>query len=183
MEVEKAIKERRSYRSLGEMEVTPQLINELARAASLAPSCFNNQPWRYVFVYGDKLTELHSALASANEWANKAPLLVAIFSKAEYDCIINDREYYSFDVGLSVQSMILKATDMGLVTHLMAGYDPAAVQEILNIPEDMKVISLLAVGKQVDEIDPDLSAEQKEAERERPERLELEEFVYHNNYE
>ena len=181
MDVKKAIETRRSYRSIEEVEVTEELISDLAEAASLAPSCYNNQPWRYVFVYEEEqLKKLQQSLADANQWAKNGSLLIAIFSQADYDCIVNDREYYLFDVGMSVNNMVLRATELGLVTHLMAGFNEEQAKDILNIPQDMKLISLLVIGKQRDEIDPDLSPDMKKGEKKRPERLDLSEFVYHN---
>jgi nitroreductase len=50
MDVKRAIEERRAYRSLDPAGITDDLINDLAESARLAPSCFNNQPWRFVFV-------------------------------------------------------------------------------------------------------------------------------------
>ena len=51
MDVKNAIQERRAYRSLDPVEITDGLVRDLAENARLAPSCFNNQPWRYVFAY------------------------------------------------------------------------------------------------------------------------------------
>jgi nitroreductase len=45
-----AIEARRAYRSLDPVAITKNLIKDLARSASLAPSCFNYQPWRFIFV-------------------------------------------------------------------------------------------------------------------------------------
>ena len=179
VEVNQAIKARRSYRSFANIEVTEDLVEDLAAAASLAPSCYNNQPWRYVFVSGNQLETLHTALADGNEWAKKASLIIAIFSKSEEDCIVDGREYYLFDVGLSVQNLMLRATELGLVTHLMAGYDADQVKEILNIPQEMELISLMAVGGKADQVDPDLSPEQKKTEKNRPERFPVEKFIYY----
>jgi nitroreductase len=50
MNVEEAIKKRRAYRSLEAIEVTEELIFRLAEVAQIAPSCFNKQPWNFVFV-------------------------------------------------------------------------------------------------------------------------------------
>ncbi|MCF8008335.1 MAG: nitroreductase family protein [Halanaerobiales bacterium] len=50
MDVKEAIEKRRAYRSLEPVKIDKMLIKELSEAASLAPSCFNNQPWKYVFV-------------------------------------------------------------------------------------------------------------------------------------
>jgi nitroreductase len=99
MDVFHAIEERRAYRSLSPVEITEDLIKDLARHTRLAPSCFNNQPWRFVFVYDpDILEAMHAALSSGNEWAHASSMIIAVFSKKEDDCIIRDRVYHQFDV-------------------------------------------------------------------------------------
>jgi len=75
---------------------------------------------------------------------------------------------------------MLRATELGLVAHPVAGYDEEVVKEILGIPEDMQVITLVNVGKHSESIGPLLSEKQAESEKERPERLPLEEFAYLN---
>ena len=52
MDVKEAIMTRRAYRSFVPVTITRELVEDLAGAAGLAPSCNNNQPWRFVFVYG-----------------------------------------------------------------------------------------------------------------------------------
>ncbi|MFB0562029.1 MAG: hypothetical protein ACETWM_12570 [Candidatus Lokiarchaeia archaeon] len=39
------------------------------------------------------------------------------------------------------QIVKLRATKLGLVTHPIAGYDEEQVKKVLNIPEDMRVIT------------------------------------------
>ena len=137
MDVIEAIETRRAYRSLDPVVITEDLVRDLARNAQLAPSCFNNQPVRFVFVYKPEvLKEMHQALSSGNSWAQAASMIVAVYSKAEDDCIIRDREYHQFDVGQSVAFLILRATELGLVAHPIAGFSPKKTREILGIPEE-----------------------------------------------
>ncbi|AEI13850.1 nitroreductase [Flexistipes sinusarabici DSM 4947] len=56
MSVRNTITDRRAYRSLEPFNVTDDLIYDLAECAGLSSSCFNNQPWRYVFVYDRSLS-------------------------------------------------------------------------------------------------------------------------------
>ena len=49
MNVKDAIQARRAYRALGPVDITDETISELAGAARLMCSCYNNQPWRFVF--------------------------------------------------------------------------------------------------------------------------------------
>ena len=184
MDVETAIKVRRAYRSLDPVKIDENIVNDLASCARLAPSCFNNQPWRFVFVYEketlDKLKD--EALTRGNAWAKDASMIIAVFSKQELDCVIRDRIYFRFDIGLATAFLILRATELGLVAHPIAGYKEQKVKEILGIPEDMTVITLVIVGKHSSEIKDVLSEKQKEAETKRPERLLLSEFAYHNKF-
>lgn len=182
MNVKQAIQTRRAYRSLEPVEITEELVTALAESAQLAPSCFNNQPWRFVFAYDpDVLKKLHGAMSKGNKWVEAGSMIIAVFSKKDLDCLIKGREYYLFDTGMATAFIMLRATELGLVAHPIAGYKENAVKEILGIPEEMTLITLLIVGKHADTIGPLLSDKQVDWEMNRPERLPLEEFAYVNS--
>jgi len=182
MNVKQAIQTRRAYRSLEPVEITEELVRDLAQSAQLAPSCFNSQPWRFVFAYDpDILKKLHGAMSKGNKWVEAASMIIAVFSKKDLDCLIKGREYYLFDTGMATAFIMLRATELGLVAHPIAGYKEDAVKEILGIPEEMTLITLLIVGKHADTIGPLLSDKQVDWEMSRPERLPLEEFAYANS--
>jgi len=184
MSVSEVIKKRRAFRSLEPVAITKDLINDLALHAQLAPTCFNNQPARFVFVYDPgQLEMLKPAFSPGNEWCYAASMVVAVFSKKDMDCIIRDREYYLFDSGMQVAFLILRATELGLVAHPIAGYSPKKVREVLNIPDEFNVISLIIVGKKAESINPVLSEKQVEAEKNRPERLPINKIMFLNRYE
>jgi len=184
MEFKEVIKRRRSYRSLKTCEIDDDLIQELAGFASLAPSCYNNQPWRFVFVYRkDVLEKLFDALPKGNAWAKSASMIIAVASKKDDDCVINEREYYLFDTGMATAFLILRATDLGLIAHPIAGYNEEKVKEVLDIPEEMTVITLVIVGEKSEDINPVLSDKQIEDEKKRPERLRFEDFCAMNTFD
>ena len=184
MELKEAIDTRRAYRSLRPVEVSDSAIKELAAAASMAPSCFNNQPWRYVFVRDKNvLRALQGAMSKGNEWTSLASMVVAVLSKPELDCKIREREYYQFDTGMATAFMILKATELGLVAHPIAGFSPKKVKDVLGIPEDMMLITLVIVGQRNEEIDPLLDEGQRDREKTRPGRYPFEMFAYMDRYD
>jgi nitroreductase len=183
MDVKEAIEKRRAFRSLEPVKITKDLIKDLARCAQITASCFNNQPWRYIFVYEPKmLKKMHEALSSGNEWAHKASMIIVVIGKKEDDCVIYDRIYYRYDIGMATEAMILRATELGLVVHPIAGYSPRKTREILGIPDELDVITLVIVGKHSDKINPVLSEKQKSDEKQRPKRMNIDEFVYINRY-
>ncbi len=183
MDVFRVIQKRRAYRSLEPVEITKDLIRDLAECAQLAPSCNNNQPWRFVFVYdAQTLKDMHAVLSSGNVWAQAASMIIAVFSKREDDCIIKDREYHQFDSGLATGFLVLRATELGLVAHPIAGFSPKKTREILGIPDEYKVITLIIVGKHAKTISPVLSEQHVASEKRRPRRKTHDEFVYLNRY-
>jgi len=183
MEVKEAILKRRAYRSLDPVEITQDLIIDLASCAQLSASCNNNQPWRYVFVYEPAvLKRMHEALSKGNEWIHRASMIIAVLSKKEYDCIVGERVYHQFDTGMATAFLILRATELGLVAHPIAGFSPKKTREILGIPDDLEVITLVNVGKHATVIYPELTEKQAATEAKRPERFPLDKFVFHNRY-
>ena len=183
MLLQETINVRRAYRSLLPVQITDDIIETLCRSAQLAPSCFNNQPWRYIFVRErQKLEELFNVLSKGNQWAKKTSMIIAVFSEKNLDCLIKKRVYYLFGTGMSVGFLLLKATELGLVTHPIAGFDEDKAKSILKIPDNMRLITLIIVGKHNPEIDPELNEKQQRDEKERPARKELSEFVYLDEY-
>lgn len=183
MDVKEAIEQRRSLRSLEPVEITDDLIEDLAESASLAPSCFNNQPWKYVFVYEDKkLNEIFETLSDGNEWAHNASMVIGVAANREDDCNIKEREYYLFDTGLSTSMIMLRATELGLVAHAIAGFNEKKAKNVLSIPEEYRLITLMMIGKHSDEIKDILSEKQAKDEKRRPPRKNKDEFIFHNEF-
>lgn len=183
MSVKEIIQKRRAYRALEKTTITKDLIIDLAESAQMSASCFNYQPWNYVFVYEEKILEkLFGVLNENNNWAKNASMIVAVFSNKEMDCIVGkNREYFLFDTGMATAYMILRATELGLVMHPIAGYSHSQAKEILAIPEEMVLITLLIVGKKSDNVNQ-LTDKQKISEEKRPPRKPINEFVYYNSY-
>ena len=183
MDVNVAIEKRRAYRSLTSVGITDELIKDLTHHSLLAPSCFNNQPWRFIFVYDKELLKkMHTVLSSGNEWAQKASMIVVVYSRKNYDCVIGEREYYLFDTGMATAFLILRATELGLVAHPIAGYSPKKVKDVLGIPEGRMIITLVIIGVHSAAMSTVLSDKQREAEKTRPPRKPFGEIAQVNGY-
>ena len=129
------------------------------------------------------LKKMQAALSPGNVWAHSASLIIAVFSRKEDDCIIKSRLYYQFDTGMGVGFLLLRATELGLVAHPIAGFSPKKTREILGITDEYRVITLVIVGKHAKTLNPILSPEQKKSERSRPERKPTEEFIHLNRFQ
>ena len=141
---------RKATRAISPEPLPDKTVNALIEAARLTPSCYNNQPWRYIFMRSPEALEKgRSAIAEGNRiWADKAPLLVAVYSKPEDDCLMKDgRAYHQFDAGMSVMNLMLAATELGLVARPIAGYDPAKIKQLFSLADADQVICMIIVGK------------------------------------
>ena len=144
----KEIDSRRANRALSDKKIPEDVVARFMKAATYAPSCFNSQPWRFmVATEQESLEKLHGALSGGNYWAKKAPVLVVVATKLDFDARLSDgRDYALLGCGLAIENLLIQAVADGLYAHPMAGFDPLAVKESFNIPEDYIVINLIAVG-------------------------------------
>jgi nitroreductase len=172
MDVREAVDRRRATRALDEKPVSDGLISELIGAMRLSPSCNNNQPWRVVVARDQaSLGAVKSFLTKGNVWATKAPLIFVISARLDDDCKLADRrDYYLFSTGLAVGEMMLRATELGLIAHPIAGFDAAAIKEKLGIPLEHVLITLVICGYPGADVSL-LSEKQLLAEVERPPRI------------
>jgi nitroreductase len=152
----KLLRDRHARRSIATDPLPEEIVAELAEAARLAPSCNNNQPWRYLFLLSAEAREKgHQALTKSNaQWASRAPLLIFGYSKAANDCTNKDgRLYHQFDLGLSAMNIMLAATHHNLVARPMAGFFPDKVRELFGLEADDQPLVALAIGYPSDETD------------------------------
>ena len=171
MEVVEAIRARRAKRAFLDKLVEDDKIAALVEAARLSASCNNNQPWRIVICKGkEALAAIKGALPKGNVWATRAPVIMVVSARPVDDCQLPDRrDYFLFSSGLAIGQLELMATELGLIAHPIAGYDPLKAKAVLGIPEEYVIITLVIVGYPGGD-DSLLSDKQKAIELTRPER-------------
>ena len=143
METLDAIRKRCSLKlHLSKKPVEPEKLEQVLEAARLAPSARNLQPWRFVVVQCDEaIYELVSgAFPESNQMLKNAALLILICAREEDDMTRDGKPYYLFDAGLTVENLLLAATDLGLLTHQIVMFDEGEVKRILEIPDDYRVV-------------------------------------------
>lgn len=179
MEVVEAIRTRRAKRAIDARPVEEDKVAALVEAARLSASCFNNQPWRIVICKGQEALErVKGTLSKGNAWASRAPVIMVVAARPSDDCQLSDkRDYFLFSTGLAIGQLELRATELGLIAHPIAGYSPQDAKALLGIPEDFVVIAYVIVGYPGAD-DSLLSDKQKQAEPVRPERKPVGENFY-----
>src|SRR6056297_4335973 len=142
------IEQRRARRGISEKPVDREVKDRIMTAATYAPSCSNKQPWRFIVVTSQEARyKVQEGLLGGNYWAKNAPLYVLAVTKADLDCNLKEgREYALFDLGQAVMSLQYQAVHEGLVAHPMAGFKPSVLKEKFNIPDEMVLITVIAIA-------------------------------------
>ncbi len=140
---------RRSPRAFSGVTLEDTVMKILFEAARWAPSCSNEQPWRFVYAHKgtpafDKL--LGTAVDFNQQWAKNASVLMLSVAKMKFDRNGQPNAHAWHDVGMAMQNLAIQATELGVIVHQMAGFDPQAAKQAFGIPEGFEPVALTAVG-------------------------------------
>ena len=156
MELQDVLEKRRSIRKYQATKVSDEMIHQIIDAAILAPSWKNSQVTRYYIVRSDEmLVKVREALPDFNQQnVENAPVLIVT-------AIVLDRSGFNrdgtpsnelgngwgyYDCGLHNMNLLLKATELGLSTLVMGIRDAKILHELLAIPNNQSVVSVIALG-------------------------------------
>jgi len=121
----------------------------LLEAARIAPSCFNEQPWRFL-VFDDEdpeaLEQARSLLVAGNSWAKLAPVLILTAAAERWQTDGCPNRHAQHDLGLASENLALQATSLGLAVHFMAGFDSESARQIFGVPEGFTLMAMVAIG-------------------------------------
>ena len=155
MELQTCIEQRRSVRKYKNQSVPRELIREIIKAATFAPSWKNSPVSRYYVAEGNAKKELASYLGEFNgRNVQDAPVLIVStvvnkrsgFTRAgEYETHLKDGFQY-YDCGMQSMNLCLKAYELGLATLVMGIYDEAAIRKLFDIDESQIIVAVTAVG-------------------------------------
>ena len=162
--------ERWSPRALSAEPIAEDDIKTLFEAARWSPSCFNEQPWRFIYASTEKtLASFRAVLNESNQqWASRAPLLVLVFSKRRFTHNDKPNRWADFDAGAAWMALTLQANKLGLYTHGMAGFDVDKAYNVTGVSaEDYNAVCAVAVGRMGDPnlLSSELASREKPSDR------------------
>jgi len=122
-------------------------------AARWAPSCFNEQPWRFLYAKKDAAhwpTFLNLLVPGNQAWAQNASVLGVVVSKTLLERPGVDpapSHSHSYDAGAAWMSLALQAWKLGWAAHGMVGFDIPRTYVELHVPEHHRVEAAFAIGR------------------------------------
>lgn len=178
--IHELLAERWSPRAFSARSVSREQLGSLFEAARWAPSCFNEQPWRFVVASKDepqRFEALRRLLVPTNDaWAKNAPVLALSIAKLDFTRTGKPNRHAYHDVGLAVGALLAQAQAMGLCVHQMGGFDVERARAELALTAGHDPVAMMAIGYQGEP--ESLPVELRERELAPRERRPLNELVF-----
>lgn len=144
------INNRFSPTSFSEKEIEEGDLKMLFSAGGKAASCFNEQPWRFVYAIKQDEKEFNlllDCLVKGNqEWAKNAAALIITAVKKEFTYNGKKNNHARHDLGLAVGTLSIQAMEMNIYLHQMAGFIAEKAINNLNIPDGYEPVTAIALG-------------------------------------
>lgn len=152
------IQKRRSCRKFTEEKLLPDEIDQILKSALWSPTSKNNRPWEFVVV---EKTETLEALSQCKPhgaaFLSGAPLgIVVMGAPHKSDVWVEDCSIASIMMQMTAESLGLGSTWIQVRLRLdedgnMAGDN---VKKIINAPEELEVLGIIAFGHKANERKP-----------------------------
>lgn len=153
MEFEKLISERFSVRQFKPEHLPQECISKILDAALVAPTGCNYQPQRILVLNTDESIE---KLKKCTKCHFNAPTAMLVCYNEEeswkrpYDGALSA----PVDGAIVATHMMLEAHNIGVGSCWVMHFNPSAMAEEFNIPENIKPLALLVMGYPADDAKP-----------------------------
>lgn len=151
--LESLLKKNRSWRGYDSIrKVTEDELKQIVQATTFAASGMNKQRLRYRLVTAEEAAKVlpHITLGAAlpeehlpHPGEEPGAFIVVCATEAENKVI-------DIDMGIAAQTMLLKATEMGLGGIFILNFRGEAIREVLGLPASP--IAVIAIGKPAEKI-------------------------------
>ena len=150
MAVLKCVSERYSCRSYQQRPIEDEKLGQVLEAGRLAPSAKNMQDWRFVVVTEDQTKIQLAQAANGQTFLAKAAAIIIACSNSDH-VMRCGQAIGPIDVAIALEHMCLQAVELGLASCWIGSFSPEKIRALLEIPKDVAVIELLAIGYPDDE--------------------------------
>lgn len=147
MEFVDVINKRYSVRGYLDKEVEKEKLEYVLKAATLAPTGVNNQPFK-VYVIDTKKNKEALREIYAAEWFVEAPYVLCVVGLVDKAWLRpwDRKNIVDIDATIVMDHIILAATDVGLGTCYIAAFKPDKAKRFLNLDENEVPVLFTPLG-------------------------------------
>ncbi|KUO60289.1 MAG: nitroreductase [Gracilibacter sp. BRH_c7a] len=146
---------RHSVRKFKDMDVEKEKILQILEAGRIAPSAVNYQPWHFIILTDRNIISKVAQVYPA-KWLQNAPVIIVACGDHSQSWKRKDgKDYCDIDLAISIDHIMLAAVDLGLGTCWVCAFDAQRCHELLDLPKNLEVISLVPLGYPLEEGKPE----------------------------
>ena len=149
----------RSYDAAKSVE--QEKLDAILRAAQLAPSACNSQPYKITVCKGNTAKAVAAACAGVgiNKFAVQAPVQLVIsempYSKsAALGAKLKKNDYRSIDIGIVCAYITAEAAAQGLATCIMGWLDDGQIRKLCDLDHPVRLVITLGYAHENDKLRP-----------------------------
>jgi len=106
----------------------------------------NKQCWRFIVIKNKENIDMVSKTSVINRWLKSTPVIIIACADPTESGTHNNIDYFTVDVAIALEHLVLAATDKGLGTCWMASFNEEKIKELLKIPKRIRVVALTPLG-------------------------------------
>ena len=152
MEIAELRQSCRSYDAAREVE--QEKLDAILRAAQLAPSACNGQPYKITVCKGENAKAVAAACAGMgmNKFAVQAPVQLVLsempyVKSAALGAKLKKNDYRSIDIGIVSAYITAEAAAQGLATCILGWLDDAKIRELCGLDQPVRLVITLGYAK------------------------------------
>lgn len=152
------LRRRRSIRNFSAKKIDPEVIEALIESALRAPSSRGTNPWEFILVDNHEIIhKLSKAKQHGSEFLKRAPLVIVVCAD------IGKSDVWIEDCSIAAIIIQLTAVSLGLGScwaqirdrrHDSEASAETYIQNLLGLPENIKVECVLGIGHSAEEKQP-----------------------------
>jgi nitroreductase len=139
MEVFETIKNRTSIRKYKPEKISKEKIDILIEAGRLAPTGANKQKYKLVIVDNEDIKKRLGVACNGQTFVGTASHVIA-------GTVDPDWKWNQVDLAIVFEHIVLEAQELGFGTCWIGAFNDKEVKQILEIPENVKLVVLLTIG-------------------------------------
>ncbi len=152
----KLVKANRSYRRFDEsVRITKKQITQLIDLTRFCPSAGNLQQLKFFYSIDKKTNKLIFPLISWAAYLRNWEGPPAGERPTAYIIMLGPKDiskYLLVDTGIAAHTILLGAVEQGLGGCQIASAKKEELHEVLNLPQDLEIVLVLAIGKPVEQV-------------------------------
>lgn len=153
MDFYEVINKRKSVRKYKSDPVPDEVLNRILEAGRIAPSAKNIQPWHFIVVRKADIKEKLIDTCRGQRFLAEADVVLCGCSseKIAWGKMGGYMSAFAIDLTIAFEHMILAAAYEGLGTCWIGAFEEKKVKEVLQVPDDMRVVALTPIGYPAEE--------------------------------